>query len=216
MVAVPRQRWAVFTRSTVSSLDNPDAYLARALARQLRRLGHEAYFYEERGNPALLALLRSGGVRALDAFRAEHPEVAYRTYEPRSGADLVEWLTRTLATVDIALVLAGTPAPVARWVGRLTRAHLRTYLIDTGWGTPPSPEYLAEIEPAGYALVIVASESLAERYRTLVPAGRIRLLEKLPQTVGLTEPDASAARNAAAIELLEIVRRNDAAGLEQA
>lgn len=171
-----RTRWAIFAASVISADGNPDAYLLRALGRVLVRDGHEVLFYEVRGNPALQRLLRQAGAHGLDAFRASYPDITYRTIERRAGADLVEWLTRTLATADVALVQPGTPAPLATWVGRLTRRHLRTYLLHTGWGGKETPQDIAVLEPENFSGVFTGPTAVDPA----VPSDRLRRLAALP------------------------------------
>ena len=183
-----RTRWAIFGASVISADGNPDAHLLRALGRVLVRDGHEVIFYEERGNPALQRLLRQEGARGLDAFRAAYPDITYRTIERRFGADLVEWLTRTLATADVALVQPGAPATLATWVGRLTRRHLHTYLLDTGWGGLETPPDIAVLEPGNFSGVF-AGPSVADH---AVPSDRLHRLDALPDAANLgadTAPD---------------------------
>lgn len=149
------RRWAIFCGSIVSAIDNPDAYLLQALGRQLHEWAHPATFFEERANPAVRALLLRHGATALDAFQRANPEIVYRTEPPRVGADLVESLVRTLSTVDIALVAVGAPATVAAWVGRLTRPHLATFLLDSGWNEPLSPSEAELRDPTTFSGILV-------------------------------------------------------------
>ena len=186
-MSAPRLRWAIFSRSVVSAVDNPDAYLLRALGQALQTRGQEATFFEERANEAVRTLLRRSGGRALADFRGRYPEIDYRTIETRTGADLVEWLTRTLGTFDIVLALIDAPAELVRWLGRLTRTHLRTYLLDTGYGSPLDDTELEAREPGSYSGVFVGSDTVAARYGRYVALGRIHHLGPLPEPAALAE-----------------------------
>jgi hypothetical protein len=128
----PRRRWAFFPGSVLSDFENPPALLYREMARCIVDLGDEARFYEERGNPWLRNMLTQRGARGFLDFQHHHPAVDYVTFDPRTGADLADWLTRVLATVDIVLVDAVAPRDIARWVAELTRPHLQTFVVDPG------------------------------------------------------------------------------------
>ncbi len=164
-----RLRWAIFTNSVVSAMENPDAHLWRTLGRLLRQSEHEAIFFEPRGNDAVRALLQHSGSGALSDFRGRHPDIEYRTLEARRGADLVEWMTRTLATADVALITANASDDLVGWLGKLTRPHLQTFLVDTGWnGTvnarPDRGEHFSE-----FSAIVLGNDALADAYRALVP-----------------------------------------------
>ena len=187
MTDAPRERVAIFSASVISPIDNPDAYVGRALGRALVASGHDVTLFEERANPALRALLRRAGAGGIADFRQRYPELTYRTIDtPRSVAALVEWLTRTLATIDIAVVQRDTPAQLAAWVGRLTRGHLQTYLLDSGLGVPLIPEALAEREPAAFSGIFVGKEMLVDLYTRWTTPDRIHHFGPLPD---LAAPD---------------------------
>ncbi|MCO5176503.1 MAG: hypothetical protein M9890_05970 [Thermomicrobiales bacterium] len=53
----------------------------------------------------------------------------YSTYEPRSGAQLLEWMTREISLIDLAVVVQGADAELTRWAANITREGLsRAYL----------------------------------------------------------------------------------------
>jgi len=167
-----RWRWVIFVRSVLSTVENPGGQLFRALGRALVRRGQEVLFLEERGNPAVRALLRQRGAAGLVELRNDWPELAYQTYERRAGADLVEWLSRTLATADVALVELGVAPELVYWVGELTRPHLRTYLLDLmpdASSLAPHREY---IDPARYSGIVCTSTPVAF-YRARIPVERL-------------------------------------------
>ena len=167
-----RWRWIVFVRSVLSTVDNPGGPLFRALGRELVRRGQEALFLEERVNPSVQALLRQRGAAGMAELREGWPELAYQTYERRFGADLVEWLGRTLATADVALVELGVDPALAHWVGELTRPYLRTYLLDLMPDTPSLAGLRGQIDASRYSGVI-CSAAVAAGYEERLPASQL-------------------------------------------
>ena len=181
MKVAGRLRWAIFTNSVVSAMENPDAHLWRTLGRLLKQGGHEATFFEPRGNDAVRALLQHAGSGALSDFRGRHPDIEYRTHEPRRGADLVEWMTRTLATADVALMTANASDDLIGWLGKLTRPHLQTFLVDTGWNgainaRPGRREHYSE-----FSAIVLGDAALTEAYQALVPDVPILTFGPLPK-----------------------------------
>lgn len=183
-------RWAIFNQSIISDLGNPDAYLLRALGTHLAARGHEAIFFEERGNPALRSLLKISGARAIDDFRSEHPEIEYRTIDPRPSSLLAEWLIQALATFDLVLVQRDAPLDLVYWLGKFTRRHLQTYLLDTGFGNPPTELQLTQIEPQNFSGVIVGETVSLANYRDQLPEEKIQVLDTLdgPDALGRDRP----------------------------
>lgn len=198
------RRWVIFTRSVISTVGNPDAHLFRALAAALARRGLDAVCVEERANPAVVALLQQQGARGVDAFRADHPALHYRTVPPRSGLELVEWLGGALATADVALVQHDAPADLVLAVGSLTRPHLQTYLIDSGLGAPLAPGELAARRPAAYSAVLIGRVDDADAYRERVPPARLHHFGPLPSS-DADEPPPSLRE--AAEGLVEVIAR---------
>ena len=188
-----RLRWAIFTTSVVSAIDNPDAYLWRELGSQLRAMNHEALFFEPRGNEALRALLQQSGARPLKAFHSRYPDIEYRTLEPRTGADLVDWMSRTLATVDVAAIQSNTSPDLINWLGKLTRPHLQTYYLESGWNPAvlPSDQLIEQLD--SFTAVVVGNNDLAEKYTKFLPANRVLRIGPLPEIGPGETPSASAS-----------------------
>lgn len=213
-MSIDRPRWAIFSWSIVSDIDNADAHLLRALGNELATLGHEAIFYEERANPAIRALIKQSGARALDDFRARYPQIDYRTLEPRAGADLVDWLGRALATADIALITRDTPASITAQIGRMTRHHLQTYLLDTGLGAAFSEMAVESLQLANFSGVLVDTEERAQRYQRFVEPARVHVFGAMPSTIQLTEnlAEAELAETAARLvtQVQDIAKRDRA------
>ena len=180
-MAAERLRWAIFASSVLSAVGNPEAHLWRTIGTVLTHQNNEATFFEERGNPALRALLQQSGGTALLQFRERFPEIQYRTLDRRTGYDLADWLTRTLSTVDIAVAQRDAPGELIAILSDFSRPYLQTFLVDCGWDRQ-SPEPTADMSRfAGLTGVLVANESLAETYRGAVPVDRIHLLDALPE-----------------------------------
>lgn len=190
----PRWRWVVFVRSILSTVENPSGALFRALGRELVTRGQEVLFLEERANPAVQALLRTRGAAGMAELVRDWPELVYQTYERRTGADLVEWLGRTLATADVALVELGIDPDLTYWVGELTRPHLRTYALDLFPDTVP---VVPEQALARYDVVVCSPRTAA---RGTGQAARHLVVPSDPPT----EPAETAARALATL-LLEHV-----------
>jgi hypothetical protein len=142
----PRRRWAFFPNSIVSDFENQGAHLYRAIAKQIALIDDEARFYEERANPWLRNMLLNRGASSLLAFQQLYPHIDYTTYDPRSGADLADWLTRVLATVDIVVIDSMAPPEITRWIGELTRPHLHTFLSDIHGRIPRETDAIERIE----------------------------------------------------------------------
>ena len=188
-----RLRWAIFTNSVVSDVDNPDAHLWRALGRLLRRHGHVATFFEPRGNDAVRALLRRSGSQALSEFRDRHPDIEYRTLEPRRGADLVDWMSRTLATADVALISASASDDLIGWLGKFTRPHLQTFVVDTGWnGSPANRSELGE-RIADFSAIALGHQQLEDTYRQTAPDVPIVQFGPLSLPDGLNDDEIEVA-----------------------
>lgn len=175
-----RLRWAIFTKSVVSAVNNPEALLWRSLATRLRHAGHQAIFYEPRGNESVRLLLRRDGSQGLKDFRTRFPDVEYRTFESRRGADLVEWMTRMLATVDVAMIPANADSDLVRWLGQLTRHHLQTFLLDSGWHGTASRTGEHAGNCTNYTAILVGDQRLVEEYARLEEAPRVFWFGPLP------------------------------------
>jgi hypothetical protein len=195
-----RWRWVIFVRSVLSTVENPGGPLFRALGRELVRRGQEVLFLEERGNPAVLALLRQRGAAGMAELREGWPELAYQTYERRFGADLVEWLGRRLATADVALVELGVEPDLAYWVGELTRPHLRTYLLDLMPDAPSLALLRERLDPSRYSGVI-CSAAAGAHYEERMPAE-----QRVELPIDLTVEPAERVAARLADLLLELVR----------
>ncbi len=204
-----RLRWAIFTTSVVSAIHNPDAHLWRELGSQLRAMDHEAFFFEPRGNEALRALLQQSGAEPLRSFHSQYPDIEYRTLESRTGADLVDWMSRTLATVDVAIIQSNTSPDLINWLGKLTRPHLQTFYFNGGWGRPVLPPNQTVEQLDRFTAVVVGDDELAEKYTEILSANRVLRIGPLSE-IGPDETpssSASAELSAACRRLIGVVTK---------
>ena len=182
-----RLRWAIFTVSVISSVDNPSAYLWRSFGRRLRQREHVATFFEARGNRALYALLQRERAEGINAFRRRFPDLHYHTFDQRSGIPLADWLTRTLATVDIALIDRNASPELIASLSEFSRPFLQTFLVDPGWTSEVS-------EPASlsnFTGLLVGNDSLISTYSASADAKRIYPFGPVPQDLDESEPTAA-------------------------
>lgn len=118
-----------FVGSVVGYVENPSAILTRGLAHGLSLRGNEVRVVEERQNREFAKTLRVAGAGASRHFYESFRMFQHHTYEPRSGAPLLEWVTRELALIDVAVVVDGAGPELCRWIANvsqegLTRAFL--------------------------------------------------------------------------------------------
>jgi hypothetical protein len=191
-VSVPRFRWVVFVRSLVAAEEHPPTQVFRLLGRFLAQHNQEAVFLEERGNPLTVTALRCRGAGAYRELSADWPELRYHTVERRFGADLVEWLGRTLATADIALVELGIDEELTRWVGQLTRPHLHTILVDLIPDDPLLEQLRSRIDPATFTAVICHPANVPA-YRGRTSARSIVTVEGAPERLAAALAEGTLA-----------------------
>lgn len=122
-------KFTFFTGTVVGYVENPTAIFTRGLAHGLSLRGNEVRVVEKRQNAAYARTLRavgSGAARHVhDAFRT----FQHHTYDARSGAQLLEWVTREMALIDVAVAVAGIEAELCRWLANVERSGLvRAYL----------------------------------------------------------------------------------------
>jgi hypothetical protein len=91
--------------------------------------GNEVRVVEERQNQALARTLRAVGSGAVRHFHEQFALLQHTTYEPRTGARLLEWVTRELALIDVAVAVEGLEDELCRWIANVTRERItRAYL----------------------------------------------------------------------------------------
>ena len=118
-----------FVESVVGFVENPAAIMTRGLAHGLSLRGNEVRIVEERQNAAFSRTLRVARAEASRHFYDHFRTIQHHTFEPRSGAALLEWLTRELALIDVAVAVAGVNDELCRWLANISQPGLtRAYL----------------------------------------------------------------------------------------
>jgi hypothetical protein len=118
-----------FAESVVGYVENPAAIYTRGLAHGLSLRGNDVRIVEERQNAAFTRTLRAVGAEASRYFYDSFTTFQHHTYEARRGAPLLEWVTRELSLIDVAVAVAGIESELCRWLANVTREGLtRAYL----------------------------------------------------------------------------------------
>ena len=118
-----------FVNSIVGYVDNASALYTRALAHGLALRGNDVRVVEPRQNEQLARTLRAVGSSASRHVHEAFPLFQYTSFEPRSGARLLEWVTREVALIDVAVAVGGVDDELCRWLANVTRDELtRAYL----------------------------------------------------------------------------------------
>jgi hypothetical protein len=148
-----------FAGSVVGYHENPAALLTRGLAHGLALRGNDVRVVEERQNHAFARTLRAHGAGAARHFHDHFGLIQHHTFEPRSGAPLLEWVSREIALIDVAVAVEGVGDELCRWLANVTRLGLtRAYLA---W----HPEHLsaersAHLEIERFDLILAPTEPL--------------------------------------------------------
>jgi hypothetical protein len=91
--------------------------------------GNDVRIVEERQNHAFTRTLRAVGSDAARHFHHQFALLQHTTYEPRTGARLLEWVTRETALIDVAVAVAGLEDELCRWIANVGHEGLiRAYL----------------------------------------------------------------------------------------
>jgi hypothetical protein len=118
-----------FAESVVGYVENPTAIYTRGLAHGLSLRGNEVRIVEERQNAAFARTLRTAGSAAARHFHDAFRLFQHHTYEPRRGAPLLEWVTRELSLIDVAVAVSGIEPELCRWLANVSREGLvRAYM----------------------------------------------------------------------------------------
>lgn len=158
---VTRMKITFFVNSIVGYVANPAALYTRALAHGLALRGNEVRIVESRQNDQVTRTLREAGSRAARHVYDAFTSFQYTSFEPRSGARLLEWVTREVALIDVAVAVGGLDDELCRWLANITRENLtRTYLT---WEPDRlSHERASFLEIDKFDLVLSPSSPLAE------------------------------------------------------
>jgi hypothetical protein len=130
--------------SVVGYVENPAAILTRGLAHGLALRGNDVRIVEERQNHAFARTLRTVGSGAARHFHDAFTLFQHHTFERRSGAPLLEWVSREIALIDAAVAVSGLGDELCQWIANVTREELvRAYLTwDAAELTRPEMERL--------------------------------------------------------------------------
>jgi hypothetical protein len=109
-------RVTLFPGSIVGYAVHPEALLTRGLAHGLAERGHDVRIVEERQNDLLKRTLLEVGAGPSRHFHDHFKKFQYHTYEPRTGAQLLEWVTRELALIDVGVAVDGVEQELCRWL----------------------------------------------------------------------------------------------------
>ena len=143
--------------------------------------GNEVRIVEERQNAAFARTLRAVGAVASRHFYDEFRTIQHHTYEPRSGASLLEWVTRELALIDVAVAVAGIESELCRWLANVSQEGLaRAYL--TFDPDSLTDDVVAALELERFDLILALDRGHVRELRRHCPEalrGRIQLLGAL-------------------------------------
>lgn len=154
-------KFTFFVESAVGFVENPAVVLTRGLAHGLSLRGNEVRIVEERQNAAFARTLRVVGAAASRHFYDGFRTIQHHTFEPRSGAALLEWVTRELALIDVAVAVAGVNDELCRWLANVSQEGLtRTYL--TFEPETLTDEIVASLELDKFDFVLAPREPVAK------------------------------------------------------
>ncbi len=203
-------RITFFPGSIVGYVDHPQAILTRGLAYGLSEIGHDVRIVEERQNALLTNTLLSQGAAPSRHFHDHFSRFQYHTYEPRTGPQLLEWVTRELALIDVAVAVDGVEQELCRWIGNVTREGLiRAFLTF-------EPESLTDERAAAFDIdkydIVLAPDKpdadlpWSEVPPTIAPADDVpEIREHLPPAVAqkLVDPITAARAFEETIRVLQ-------------
>jgi hypothetical protein len=105
-------------------------------------------------------------------------------------------MSRILATADVALIQSSASPALIEWLGQLTRHHLQTFYVDSGWAEPSVTGANLAGHLTGFTAIAVGSELVEQRYQKLAPGKRIVTFGPLPEPSSL---DRSSVRGETAL-----------------
>jgi hypothetical protein len=190
-----------FAESVVGYVGNPAAIYTRGIAHGLSLRGNEIRIVEERQNAVFARTLRTAGAVASRHFYDEFRTIQHHTYEPRSGAALLEWVTRELALIDVAVAVAGIEPELCRWLANVSQEGLtRAYL--TFDPESLTDDVVAALELDRFDLILATGQPAADiAWRPIVTTvaaqDRIQLIDAGDLQ---TDPDVDPIRAAEVFE----------------
>ena len=172
-------------------MDNPSALYTRALAAALADLGHDVRVAEARQNHPFTRTLRAEGSSTARQFYRDFRAFQHHTFEPRAGAPLLEWVSRELALIDIAVAVHGLDAELCRWLANVMRDGLRRAFL-TFEPARLTASVAEQLDVARFDALLAPAAPAAALPWSLVP----RSIAKEDLAAGLAEraePDALLA-----------------------
>lgn len=127
----------------------------------LHERGYHVRMLEERRNPILRRTLEAVGSTVSRHVYETFPGVLIHSFEPRSGAQLMEWVARELSLVDLAIAVDGLPVELARWIANLDHPML-TRVFVTFRPEQLTTERIAELELDRYDRIFATAGPAAE------------------------------------------------------
>jgi spore maturation protein CgeB len=171
-------RLAYFTHSLASCWNHGNAHFLRGVLRELVAAGHRIAAFEPEAAWSRQNLVADAGASALDAWRADYPELATTTYGDAPDlaamvrdADAVvvhEWNEPALVAALGALRQAGAP-----W---------RLLFHDTHHRAVSDPDAIRRYDLSGYDGVLAFGRALAEVYEGWGWAGRVHVWHEAADT----------------------------------
>lgn len=130
------------------------------MAHGLSLRGNEVRIVEERQNPDFAHTLRAAGSAASRHFYERFRMFQHHTYEPRNGAQLLEWVSREIALIDVAVAVAGLQPELCRWLANISReGGIRAYL--TFEPQALTDEVASRLELEKFDLILAPSQPVA-------------------------------------------------------
>ena len=154
-------RIAYFTHSLRSCWNHGNAHFLRGVLRELIALGHQVDAFEPEGAWSAKNLLADHGVKALDRFMADYPELHSTVY----GSDTDP--TELVGRADLVVVHEWNEPELVAALGRARARGARFTLLfhDTHHRAVSAPEQMRAYDLNGYDGVLAFGETLAQVYR---------------------------------------------------
>jgi hypothetical protein len=183
-------RISFFAGSVVGYVDNPSAIYTRGLALGLALRGNDVRVVEERRNAALTRTLRAVGSSAVRHFHEQFEALQHTTYEPRTGARLLEWVTRELALIDVAVAVDGLEDELCRWIANVSRERIRRAYLT--WQPDQISEAVVQrLELERFDVILAPTKPMPE-----LPWRRIEMVVAEPdRAAGLTPAVLAAGQD---------------------
>ncbi len=118
-----------FPATAIGYVAYPEALLVRGLASGIAAAGAEVRIVEERRNAAIEQTLKVHGSDAMRRTYESFPDLTIHSYTARAGAPLLEWVSREMALIDMAVAIDGLPDELCQWIANLSHPTLTRIFI---------------------------------------------------------------------------------------